>query len=157
MPKLVVGIDPGTRSGLAVVELISGKIRSTGTTTTKTTLIEAATKYGTPVVIATDRARPPRMVRKLASTFGARLIIPSHDLSKVEKERLTFGYRCGSRHERDALAAALAGRRRLSKLIERVMNRVKRAGREEQLEAVLELVIKKRMSVDRALKILSKT
>jgi len=92
-------------------------------------IIGEVKKYGEPLIISTDVSKPPKLVKELATSFGARLSLPKEDMRVKEKETLTKGFVFGNRHERDALASAL----RAFKEIEGLVRRVKKRGGDEEV------------------------
>ncbi|MBP1448993.1 MAG: DUF460 domain-containing protein [Thermoproteus sp.] len=106
---LIVGVDPGIVTGLAVMDL-SGVVLYTEARRglSRGEALRRIYQWGTPVVVATDVANPPEYVKKLAAMCGAVLHHPERDLSIEEKNMLLerLKYKAPTTHERDALAAA---------------------------------------------------
>lgn len=105
---LIVGVDPGTTTGVAVldfrgelIELFSSKDLSIDK------VIERLINSGRVSVIATDVNPTPSFVSKLAAQFGAIVYTPQESIPVNEKIGLTRGYKPGDSHQRDSLAAAL--------------------------------------------------
>ncbi len=105
MKYLIVGIDPGTTTAVAaldlrsdVVEVVSGKNWGLEK------VVEVISKIGRPVIISTDKAKVPAFVEKICARFKAKLVAPRKDMSALEKKGSAGGFRS---HERDAMAAAL--------------------------------------------------
>ncbi|MFH1072519.1 MAG: DUF460 domain-containing protein [Nanoarchaeota archaeon] len=110
MHPLIIGIDPGTTTAYAVLDL-SGNIITVSSSKAldiKNTLAELL-NYGKPVVVGCDKAKVPWFVDKICRSFGARLAWPREDLKKEEKKALVReqDYRAGNTHELDALSSAL--------------------------------------------------
>jgi len=105
---VIVGVDPGVRTGIAVLDL-RGNVLATysGKNLGRLKAVKLIYNYGTPVIIATDTSNPPEYVRKLASMVGAKLFVPDRDLSTEEKVELVqrLGGSVKNVHQRDALAA----------------------------------------------------
>lgn len=106
---IIVGLDPGTTTGIAalnlrgdLVDLVSGR------TISSSEVIEWIAARGRPLVVATDVYPTPGAVEKVKRAFNAVLYSPGADIPACEKVSLgrEFGYR--NDHERDALAAALS-------------------------------------------------
>jgi predicted RNase H-like nuclease (RuvC/YqgF family) len=106
---LIVGVDPGAVTGIAVLTL-SGEVLDTVARRglSRGDIIRYVHQWGIPVMIATDVSEAPEFVRKLAAMCGAALYTPSRDLTTEEKARLVerLGVQVRTSHERDALAAA---------------------------------------------------
>ncbi|CAJ36549.1 DUF460 domain-containing protein [Methanocella arvoryzae] len=105
---LIVGVDPGTTIGVAVLNLqgelkglISSRVMSIPD------VIEYIREFGKPVIVATDVVPPPDTVEKIKRSFKATLFAPDERISVDEKVRLGKPYGYNNDHERDALSAAV--------------------------------------------------
>ncbi len=122
---LIVGVDPGQTTGLAVLDL-HGRVLLTLARRgfDRGSIIEVLEGLGRPVMVAVDVDEVPEAVRKLAAKFNAELYHPERPMSVAEKAALASKALGGrppkTTHERDALAAAykayLAMKSKLSKL-----------------------------------------
>ena len=106
---VIVGIDPGTTLGIAILDL-SGTLLTLHSSrqmglSDATTLI---TSVGRPIVIASDVHPMPFSVEKIRRSFNAVAYTPNHDLSVEAKYALTKEDAYTNDHERDALSAARA-------------------------------------------------
>jgi predicted RNase H-like nuclease (RuvC/YqgF family) len=106
---LIVGLDPGTTTGIAalnlqgeLIDLISSREMSSSE------VIEWIAARGRPLIVAADVFPTPGAVEKVKRSFNAVLYSPGMDISAEEKIALAkeFGYK--NDHERDSLAAALS-------------------------------------------------
>jgi len=111
---LVVGIDPGTTTGVALVGLEGKVLRvSSSRTWSLKDLIHMVIEQGYPLIVATDVSPVPAFVDKVCHLFEAVLYEPPHSLSVEEKWHLSRSadlpaeFRFKNSHERDALAAAV--------------------------------------------------
>ncbi len=135
---MIVGIDPGTTTAVAVLDFFGNVLllesrKGMG----RDEVVEMILEKGKPVIVSTDRSKPPATVEKIRSSFEAVLVRPKKDLSSLEKERLVpKGVKIKNKHERDALVSAILAFRKFSQLFARVE---KVAGRDS--EAVKELVL----------------
>lgn len=106
---LIVGVDPGIVTGIAIMDL-NGRVLHTEArrNLSRGESLRRIYQWGIPVIIATDVADAPDYVKKLAAMCGATLFKPERDLSIVEKNSIIekLGYSVKTSHERDALAAA---------------------------------------------------
>ncbi|AIY89753.1 DUF460 domain-containing protein [Geoglobus acetivorans] len=104
----IVGIDPGTTVGVAVLDLnghvISVKSKK-GWSYSEVT--EFILSHGKPVIIATDKKNAPEYVQKMRASFNCTLYTPKEDLPVEKKKVLTSLYQPFNDHERDALASAI--------------------------------------------------
>ncbi len=105
---LIAGIDPGTTTAVALMDLAGNliSIRSKKDWSISE-VIEFITEHGKPVIIATDKKNPPEFVSKVRASFNAVLHSPKEDLNVEKKRDLTSEYKILNDHERDALAAAM--------------------------------------------------
>jgi uncharacterized protein len=106
---IIVGLDPGTTTGIAalslngdLIDLISSRAMSSSD------VIEWIAARGRPLVVATDVFPTPGAVEKVKRSFNAVLFSPGSDVPSEEKIALAkeFGYK--NDHERDSLAAAVS-------------------------------------------------
>ena len=113
--NLIVGIDPGITTAIAVLDL-KGKLIQLYSSKdfSKNEIIKFIAELGNPIIFATDVFPPPKFVEKLASSFEAELFSPVQSLSISEKNELIGNYsevvekiEPSDSHQRDALAAAI--------------------------------------------------
>ena len=108
-PKyLIVGIDPGTTIGIAVLDLNGELIKvQSSRQMTMADVIELIWSLGKPIIVASDVVPMPFTVEKIRRAFQAVPFTPRTDIPVETKYELagTFGY--GNDHERDALTAAV--------------------------------------------------
>jgi predicted RNase H-like nuclease (RuvC/YqgF family) len=106
--RVIVGIDPGTTTAAAVVDLDGHvlDVRSTRTADTAE-IIEWLIERGRPVVVAADVTPMPETVEKFRRSFDAAGWVPNSDLPVDEKLHRTRREEYENDHQRDALAAAL--------------------------------------------------
>ena len=109
---LVVGIDPGIKTGVAILDLNGNVLHlSSSQNVDRGDLVSLISKFGIPLMVATDTNPPTHMAKKLASTLKAELYYPKSSLSVKEKEKIALEYSkrgvsVEDSHQRDALAAA---------------------------------------------------
>ena len=106
--RVIVGIDPGTTTAVAVVSL-DGRVLDVHSTRTAdtATLIEWLIERGRPSLVAADVTPMPETVEKFRRSFDAAGWIPPSDIPVDEKLHRTREVAYENDHERDALAAAL--------------------------------------------------
>ncbi|MBI4170193.1 MAG: DUF460 domain-containing protein [Candidatus Aenigmarchaeota archaeon] len=135
--RLIVGVDPGATAGIAVIDAnsITRKVETASRRNfSYSDILEWLSEKGEPMIIATDKARVPLLVRKVAAAFGARLVNPPHDLRLAEKKEITSTYNTKTDHEADALAAALFAKAQFSSTLEKV---------EKSVDAAKQGIVKK--------------
>ena len=105
---VVVGVDPGTTTAVAVLGLDGAVL---DVYSTRTDDMAAVTEWiierGRPIVVAADVEPMPNTVEKLRRSFDAAGWIPESDLPVDEKQHRTREHPYDNDHQRDALAAAL--------------------------------------------------
>ncbi len=106
---VLVGIDPGTTTAVAIVGL-DGQVLDVLSTRTADTaeVIEWIIERGRPIVVAADVESMPSTVEKIRRSFSAAGWTPERDLPVDEKQHRTREEGYDNDHERDALAAALS-------------------------------------------------
>ena len=104
---VVVGVDPGTTTAVAVVGL-DGEVLDVMSTRTADTaeVTEWIIERGRPVVVAADVTPMPSTVEKLRRSFDAAGWTPERDLPVDVKQHRTREEGYDNDHERDAMAAA---------------------------------------------------
>ncbi len=106
--RVIVGIDPGTTTGAAVVGL-DGTVHALYSSRTADTadVTEWIIEQGRPIIVAADVEPMPETVEKFRRSFDAAGWRPTTDLPVDEKLHRTRDAGYDNDHERDALAAAL--------------------------------------------------
>ncbi|QLG60807.1 DUF460 domain-containing protein [Halorarum salinum] len=105
---VIVGIDPGTTTAAAVLDLDGNALDVLSTRTADTAeVIEWLVERGRPVVVAADVHPMPETVEKFRRSFDAAGWAPERDLPVDDKLQRTEDVAYDNDHERDALAAAL--------------------------------------------------
>ncbi|WP_181685131.1 DUF460 domain-containing protein [Halorhabdus salina] len=147
---VIVGVDPGTTTAVAVLGL-DGEVLDVYSTRTDDTaaVTEWIIERGRPILVAADVTPMPETVEKLRRSFDAAGWTPDRDLAVDEKLHRTREEAYDNDHERDALAAALEAYDDHEAQFERVASKVpprEEVGRvlarvltdEESVESVLE-------------------
>ncbi|MHC1635049.1 MAG: DUF460 domain-containing protein [Candidatus Methanospirareceae archaeon] len=107
---IIVGIDPGTTTGIAVLTLDGKHVETfSAKNLSISEVIAWIASFGKPLIIGTDVAPAPAMVKKIRSAFSSILHNIDKSLTIEEKIMLTKGFEDKYRnvHERDALAACI--------------------------------------------------
>ncbi|MDS0476284.1 DUF460 domain-containing protein [Natrinema sp. 1APR25-10V2] len=105
---VIVGIDPGTTTAVAIVGL-EGEVLDVWSSRTSDTaeVIEWIVERGRPIVVAADVTPMPETVEKFRRSFDAAGWTPRSDLPIDEKQHRTRDHPYDDDHQRDAMAAAL--------------------------------------------------
>ena len=144
MRYVIVGIDPGTTTGIACVSLTGDLIKTASFKNAgKEKVIREISKLGKPIIIACDRVPIPSFVISVKANFNAKLF--AELLSNEEKEFLTRKYNLKSKHEKDALAAALKAYNYHSSKIRNVLKYVKNLNKQEQEYVIKEVLSGRRI------------
>ncbi len=143
---LIVGVDPGVTTGVALVDLDGRILHVTSIRAAdRGSVVELISRYGKPVIVAVDVSEVPDSVRKLATQLGANIYTPPHDLSSIEKrdliERFAGEVKLRDSHERDALAAAYKAYLSLREKLEDVEEKLRDMGAEIEREEVKRWVL----------------
>ncbi len=152
---MIVGLDPGTTVGLAVLDLRGNLLHlSSKRGADDFWIFKTIRRYGTPIVIATDKASVPSRVQKIAAQLGARIWTPREDISVQVKDDVArrFSYnRSGPEddHQRDALAAAFLAYQSYAPKFRQVEKRV---GSDREREEFVKRAVVFGQSMDRALR-----
>ncbi|MCC6061184.1 MAG: DUF460 domain-containing protein, partial [Desulfurococcaceae archaeon] len=143
---LIVGVDPGVTTGVALVDLDGRILHVTSIRAAdRGSVVELISRYGKPVIVAVDVSEVPDSVRKLATQLGANIYTPPHDLTSIEKrdliERFAGEVKLRDSHERDALAAAYKAYLSLREKLEDVEEKLRDMGAEIEREEVKRWVL----------------
>jgi len=105
---VVVGVDPGTTTAVALVSL-DGEVLDVWSSRTAdgADVTEWIIEGGRPIVVAADVTPMPETVEKIRRSFDAAAWTPATDLPVDEKKHRTREAAVDDDHQRDALAAAL--------------------------------------------------
>ncbi|MEQ9714821.1 MAG: DUF460 domain-containing protein [Candidatus Asgardarchaeum sp.] len=112
---IIVGVDPGTTTGLACLDLDGNLVYlNSHKEWSRSEIIRVITEIGIPILIASDVNPPPDFVNKLASTLQIPIFYPERNLTVNEKRALVENFlstksqfSVNTAHERDALSAAI--------------------------------------------------
>ena len=122
---LIVGIDPGTTTEFAALDLDGNLIHlQSSRQMNMSAVIESLYRVGKPLIIASDVQEMPYSVEKIRRAFSAVAYTPRQDTSVGTKMELTAKYQYGNDHERDALSAALDAYRQYRNKFQNLSRRV---------------------------------
>lgn len=149
-PLSVVGIDPGTTVGFAVLDLYKKVIQiGSQKNFSLDDLVHIITEKSKPLIIGCDKIKAPKFVEKFATKVGARIMVPKEDMKIVEKRKITSCFSCKNHHEVDALAGALFAIRKSNGLLSRV-NKLISPEDMHLAEEVKKMVVKQKIAVKKA-------
>jgi predicted RNase H-like nuclease (RuvC/YqgF family) len=142
---LILGVDPGIVTGLAILTL-DGEVLDTVArrSFSRGDVMRYVQQWGVPILVATDVAEAPEFVKRLAAMSGAVLYTPSRDLSSEEKTQILDKVRWQAKtsHERDALAAAYKAYLEYKPKFEKIEKEFGDILKFEQLEHAKALVVR---------------
>jgi len=149
---LIVGIDPGTTVGYAVLDVKGNVLKTRSSKLLElNSLMEEITSLGNVLAVGTDKARCPSLIEKFAAKTGARIMVPEEDLAVLDKDEITSGFETGNAHEKDALAAALFAYKTLEPLLRRIGKALEEAGKQELFREVTAIVVMDGINIKDAL------
>ena len=122
---IIVGIDPGTTTAIAVLTL-DGKLQKLHSSRTISIpeVIEMIAQEGRPLVIASDVFPTPNAVEKIRRAFNAVSSAPFEVLSAEDKIGFSTPYGYSNNHERDAIAAAVSFYRKNKNKFEQIRKKI---------------------------------
>lgn len=146
--KLIVGIDPGITCSIAILD-IGGRPLSLRTEKgfRRSSIIKEISKWGLPVIVASDVTHAPDLVRKVASVLNAVVYTPEKDLVVDEKEEVAKEFSKLNQidvpnvHSRDALSAAVKAYQHYRSKFQRVETEASKMGIHGDLESAKALVV----------------
>ncbi len=149
----ILGIDPGTTLGYALVDLDGNLIELKSVKGLSLDfLCSRLVKKGKVVVISVDVKNAPSFASKLSARLGARLIVPDGDLLIKDKLKLIKDFKVTNKHQRDALASALFAFKSIRSLLNKIDRHLKKRGKKELSDYVKEILLTKQgISVSMAL------
>ncbi|MBD3354518.1 DUF460 domain-containing protein [Candidatus Woesearchaeota archaeon] len=151
MDFLIVGIDPGTTLGYAVLNLKGDKLNiDSSKKLNLNKLISKIINIGKPLAIGCDVSPAPSFVENFSVKTGSKLIEPDTDLTIKEKKELTKKYRLKNDHQRDALASSLYAYKILKPLLDKIRKRLKQLNKQDLFDKVAQTVIKNNISIKSA-------
>lgn len=133
IPPLIIGIDPGTTTGLAILDL-QGKpllLHSEREFSTRK-IIRQIMKYGKPVLFACDVPSSHKMVEKIAHNFDVPVYSAKKTITVTEKNQIAQEFQAAyelsvsDTHQRDALVAALKAYNELKNKLGKIETEVKK-------------------------------
>uniref|UniRef100_A0A7C4BBF4 DUF460 domain-containing protein n=1 Tax=Ignisphaera aggregans TaxID=334771 RepID=A0A7C4BBF4_9CREN len=147
---VIVGIDPGIETGVAIVDLSLKQCYTFSSREfDKLSIINKVYAIGTPVLIATDKNPSPGTVEKIASILGLQLYVPQRSLTVEDKEELInwalkrgIAIEIKTTHERDALAAALRAYKAFEKKLIEVERKIAELGLDVDVDDIKLQILK---------------
>ena len=122
---IIVGIDPGTTTAIAVLTL-EGELRRRHSSRTISIpeVIEMIAEEGRPLIIASDVFPTPNAVEKIRRAFNAVPGSPDDIITTEDKIEFARQYEYSNPHERDAIAAAVSVYRKNKNKFEQIKKKL---------------------------------
>ncbi|MBN1502003.1 DUF460 domain-containing protein [Candidatus Woesearchaeota archaeon] len=161
MTLLIIGLDPGTTTGYAVLDT-DGKFLAADSKKNYplSNIIFDIYKFGTPLIIGTDKKEIPSFIKQFSQKTGAKMVTPKQDMKKGEKKRIVSFNRLLKKvkniHEIDSLASAIYAYDTYKTLISKIKKYLKKENKLYVEDQVLEQVILNERSINKALEFLEK-
>lgn len=154
---LIVGIDPGTTTAYAVLDIEGNllHLNSSKQLSLDQMVLEAA-KLGRVVMVGTDKGKIPHLIEAFAAKFGARIAAPEEDLKVDDKRKITSSFDFSDEHQADALASALFAYKSEKALLDKIDFFAEKNKKHAIRNRIKELVITKRISIKNATSIIEK-
>ena len=124
-PYVIVGLDPGTTVGLAIIDLNGNLLHLESVRAQSSSqIISVINSVGIPLVIATDKMEMPAGVDKVRRAFSAIGWTPKKDIQVKEKYEIVKDYPFDDDHQRDSLSAAIMAFRNYMPKFENLRRRI---------------------------------
>ncbi len=131
---LIVGVDPGTTTGLALMDLEGNMVLAASRKGLSPAELRAMVlHYGNPVLVCGDVSPAQKAVVKMAAGFAAKTFFPETVIPRREKKKMLREFeqandRLRNDHEMDAVCAALLAWQELRPLMQKVDSRLAKMG-----------------------------
>ena len=155
---MIVGVDPGITAAVACLDLNGNIVRiESGKKLGFNKIVEIISEVGRPIVFSTDVTHLPELIKKLASKYRSKIILPNRNLKVGEKIKIVkdnFGdLKLENDHQRDALASAIFAYEKFKPLFNKIEKVLTKEGKENEIEIVKKkLVLGEAASIKDALK-----
>jgi len=148
---LIVGIDPGTTTAYAILDL-SGNVLETFSSKELdiNKLISRIIKFGKIIAVGTDKNPCPKFVERFAIKTGGRVIVPTRDLTKIEKSKIINNIKKKG-HEADALASAMFAFKELKGIIDKIKTKLEKENKIYLFNEVVEFVVLNGIAIEKAI------
>ncbi len=158
-PLLIIGIDPGTTTAYAAIDLDGNLLAAKSSKEFDlAAVIKEIISVGFPLIIASDVSPTPHFVEAAATKLGAKLSTPPISPTREEKRELLAAYATNvlDMHQKDALAAAVMALKKHKVTIRKVQSYLKKEHMEHLEPDVQRLVLLNEVHISGALGVLLK-
>ena len=141
MKPVIVGLDIGTTTGIAIYDLDRNLICSGSKRNISIDgVVREISFYGKPLVIATDKKKVPQPIAKIAASFNCVVFSPDHDLLTEEKDNI-IRIPIKDVHEKDALSAATFAIKNYSAQFGNIDRNLESVGLSDLRDRVKEMIV----------------
>lgn len=160
---LIAGIDPGTVGAYAILDLNGNIVKiSSGRDFNQSRITKEITKHGKIFMIGSDVYPCPNLSEKIARIIGARIVSPDHNLSYLEKIKIVDEFlkekkefvNLENKHEKDALAAALYGLKKIKTLMKKIDDHLEQKNLKHLEEEIKRKVLLENVPISKAVKLI---
>jgi predicted RNase H-like nuclease (RuvC/YqgF family) len=139
---LVVGIDPGTTLGYAVLDIGRNLLKVSSSKMLDISILTSELmSHGRVLIIGCDKKRIPDFVDKMATRLGARIISPDEDMLVQDKRSITSSLPFRNDHEMDALASALFAYKKIHPLINDINDYLEKISKPALKHRLIEIML----------------
>ncbi|MFQ6020680.1 MAG: DUF460 domain-containing protein [Candidatus Aenigmatarchaeota archaeon] len=143
MESLIVGVDIGTTSAIAIFDLNRNLLYlKSKRNFSMREIVNNILEFGKPLIIATDKKKVPPKINKLAASFNCKISSPDHNLTVEEKNRI-INISIENTHERDALACAMFANKKYGAQFDNINKTLSSMGLEKYADKIKEMIITK--------------
>jgi predicted RNase H-like nuclease (RuvC/YqgF family) len=152
----IVGIDPGTTIGVAMLDLEGRPIDVFSSKNYSVSdVVARIISLGKPLIVASDVTPTPSMVKRISSIFAT--LVPELDESLSLEEKIALakgaGYEYKNAHERDALAASVTAFKRYRKKFSQVQKKTPAGMNVEEVKAQVVKGVSISAAIDRLISV----
>jgi uncharacterized protein len=156
MEAVIVGIDPGTTTAFAVLDLEFNVVCvKSKKEYSLAGLISDIYKEGNPVIVGTDKKEVPSFIKEFSQKTGAVIFAPGYDTKKGEKKHTVknkrFLQHAKNAHEIDALASAIYAYNDYRPLLNKIKTFVEKNNKKHLRDRILIKVLNDEVSISTAL------
>lgn len=155
MKLLIAGVDPGSTIGISILDLNGKLIKITSFKNKgKDYVVKKLIDLGKIAVVGTDVNPSPKLIEKVVSNLGCKLVMPEESL-KVSQKHNIIGrffekrFRFKNKHERDSLVSAIIAFKFYNVLFNKIDSKIKD---KKKARKVKELVLLKDMNIKEAIR-----
>jgi len=141
---IIAGLDPGTTTGIAILDtkgnilaLLSKRYAK------KEEIVKYISEFGDPIIIASDVNPPPKTIQKIARVFGSKIYYPEISLSNIEKKKIVSGFKKEIKgyHQKDALATGIKAFKSYRELFNKIKDAASKFKIEEEFDEIVRRVL----------------